>query len=52
MNRLRHARRVAALLAERGFRAAVRAWFRGMNPQLDGVSPAWLLREGRLDDAA
>ena len=42
---------VAALLAERDSRAVVQAWFQGMNPQLDDVPPARLLREGQLDDA-
>lgn len=29
----------------------VRAWFRGMNPRLDDVAPARLLREADLDQA-
>jgi hypothetical protein len=52
MTRLRHAYHVAALLAERDSRAVVQAWFQGMNPQLDDVPPARLLREGRVEDAA
>jgi hypothetical protein len=51
MQRLRTAYHVAALLAERDSRAVVQAWFQGMNPQLDDVPPARLLREGQLDDA-
>ena len=51
MHRLRTAYHVAALLAERDSRAVVQAWFQGMNPQLDDVPPARLLREGQLDDA-
>lgn len=52
MTRLRHAYHVAALLAERDARGTVQAWFQGMNPQLDDVPPARLLREGLLDDVA
>jgi hypothetical protein len=51
MRRLRTAYHVAALLAERDSRAVVQAWFQGLNPQLDDVPPARLLREGQLDDA-
>lgn len=51
MQRLRTAYHVAALLAERDSRAVVQAWFQGMNPQLDDVPPARLLREGQLEDA-
>lgn len=29
----------------------VRAWFIGMNPQLDDVAPSQAIREGRLRDA-
>lgn len=52
MTRLRHAYHVAALLAERDSRTVVQAWFQGMNPQLDDVPPARLLREGKVEDAA
>jgi len=52
MTRLRHAYHVAALLAEGDSRAVVQAWFQGMNPQLDDVPPARLLREGQVDEAA
>ena len=48
--RLRLAYHVAALLAARDDRAVVQAWFQGMNPQLDDVAPARLLREGILDE--
>ena len=51
MLRLRTAYHVAALLAERDSRAVVQAWFQGMNPQLDDIAPARLLREGPLDEA-
>lgn len=52
MIRLRHAYHVAALLAARDSRAVVQAWFQGMNPQLDDVPPARLLRDGQVEDAA
>lgn len=48
MKRLRYAYHVAALLAEHDARDTVQAWFQGMNPQLDDVPPARLLREGLL----
>ena len=51
MHRLRTAYHVAALLADRDSRAVVQAWFQGMNPQLDDIAPARLLREGPLDEA-
>jgi hypothetical protein len=51
MHRLRTAYHVAALLAEGDSRPVVQVWFQGMNPQLDDVPPAGLLREGQLDDA-
>src|ERR1700757_2914052 len=28
----------------------VAAWFQGLNPQLSDSSPAWLLREGKVDE--
>jgi RecG-like helicase len=52
MQRLRTAYHVAALLAETESRQVVQAWFQGMNPQLDDVAPARLLREGSLEEAA
>ena len=51
MLRLRTAYHVAALLADRDSRAVVQAWFQGMNPQLDDIAPARLLREGPLEEA-
>jgi hypothetical protein len=45
-HRLRTAYHVAALLAERDSRPVVQAWFQGMNPQLDDVPLAGLVREG------
>lgn len=47
--RLRMAYRVAAMLARKDSSAVVQAWFQGMNPRLDEVSPARLLREGDLE---
>lgn len=51
MQRLRDAYHVAALLQQRDAATVVQAWFMGMNPQLDDVPPARLLREGQLEDA-
>lgn len=51
MGRLRAAYHVAALLNEKDSAAVVQAWFQGMNPQLDDVAPARLLRDGTVDDA-
>lgn len=47
--RLRMAYRIAALLREKDSAAVVQAWFQGMNPRLDDVAPARLLREGDLE---
>lgn len=47
--RLRTAYHAAALLREKDSAAVVQAWFQGMNPRLDDVSPARLLRDGDLD---
>lgn len=49
--RLRMAYRVAALLRQKDSAAVVQTWFQGMNPRLDDVSPARLLREGDLEQA-
>lgn len=46
--RLRTAYHAAALLREKDSAAVVQAWFQGMNPRLNDVSPARLLREGEL----
>lgn len=40
--------RIAALLREKDPAVVVQGWFQGMNPRLDDVSPARLLREGDL----
>ena len=50
-SRLRVAYHVAALLAQKDDAGVVQAWFQGMNPQLDDVAPARVLREQALDDA-
>lgn len=44
--RVRTAYHAAALLREKDSVAVVQAWFQGMNPRLNDVSPARLLREG------
>jgi hypothetical protein len=51
MQRLRTTYHVAALLREKDSAAVVQAWFQGMNPQLDDVAPARVLREGDPDQA-
>jgi hypothetical protein len=48
--RLRLALQVALLIADADDAAVTRAWFQGLNPQLDDRSPARLLREGDLDE--
>lgn len=48
--RLRHALQVALMIAEADGPGVARAWFQGMNPQLDDRSPARLLREENLDE--
>lgn len=49
LTRLRVAYRVAALLGEKDSPSVVQSWFQRMNPRLDDVSPARLLREGDLE---
>lgn len=49
LNRLRMAYRIAALLRSKDAAPVVQAWFQGMNPRLDDVAPARLLREGDLE---
>jgi hypothetical protein len=49
--RLRTAYEIVALLVQFDSPQTVRAWFMGLNPQLDDISPATALREGRLSDA-
>jgi hypothetical protein len=49
--RLRAAYEIASLLAQFESPQTIRAWFMGLNPHLDDVSPAAALREGRLAEA-
>ena len=46
--RLRFALRVALAITDTDGPEVTRAWFQGLNPQLDDRSPARLLREGDL----
>lgn len=48
--RLRLALQVALMVSEADGPAVTRAWFQGLNPQLEDRSPARLLREGDLDE--
>jgi len=48
--RLRFALQVALLIARHDNAQVARAWFQGLNPQLDDRSAARLLREGDLDE--
>jgi hypothetical protein len=48
--RLRLALQVAGAIAEADGPEIARAWFQGLNPQLDDSSPARLLREGDIDE--
>jgi hypothetical protein len=48
--RLRITLQIAEMLLHRNSRGVVQAWFQGLNPRLDDRSPAWLLREGDLDE--
>ena len=48
--RLRLAFQVAQAIAEVDGPEVARAWFQGLNPQLDDRSPARLLREGDVDE--
>lgn len=48
VGRLRLAYRIAALLSEKDSQGVIQAWFQGMNPRLDDVAPARLLRDGDL----
>src|SRR5699024_6730541 len=46
--RLRAAFQTALIIAEEDSRHVVRAWFVGMNPQLEDLSPAEAIAEGQL----
>lgn len=49
--RLRDALQVAEILIEHEDKGVVRAWFQGMNPQLDDIAPARVLRESPSEKA-
>lgn len=49
--RLRSAYEIAQLLLQVESAQTTRAWFIGMNPQLDDISPAEAIRNGDLRDA-
>lgn len=49
--RIRTAYEVAQLLVQFDSPRIVKAWFIGLNPQLDDVSPAEAIREGKLREA-
>ena len=49
--RLRTAYAIAQLLLIHDSAGTVKSWFIGMNPDLDDVSPAEAIRDGKLDDA-
>lgn len=51
MSRLSDSHHVAVLLAEQDTGTVVQAWFQGMNPELDDVAPASLMRKSPLDEA-
>jgi hypothetical protein len=50
VHRLRLGYRIAALLSEKDSPTVVQAWFQGMNPRLEDVAPARLLRDADLDE--
>lgn len=50
-NRLRTAYEIATLLSRFEAPETVRAWFIGMCPQLNDMSPAEAIHDGRLQDA-
>jgi len=49
--RLRTALRIALFLAAHDSPGVVQAWFQGLNPQLNDISPARLLRTEPAEDA-
>ena len=51
INRLRTAYQAAILLRTRDGIGVVRAWFQGMNPLLNDVAPARVLREQTFEEA-
>jgi len=49
-DRLRLAFRAAKCISDLDGREIAQAWFQGLNPMLDDVSPAQLLREGEIEE--
>jgi hypothetical protein len=49
--RLRNASQIARLLLHSDANHTVRAWFIGMNPQLEDEAPADVIRDGRFREA-
>ena len=49
--RLRNASQIARMLLHNDASHTVRAWFIGMNPQLDDEAPADVIRDGRFREA-
>jgi len=49
LERLRVAYRTARMVNVRDSTQVVQAWFQGLNPFLDDVSPARVLRDGDID---
>jgi hypothetical protein len=49
---LRVAYRAARVISERDSRSVAQSWFQGLNPFLDDLSPARVLREGDETDGA
>lgn len=52
VQRLRHALQLAVMLCSVSRPSVVQAWFQGMNPKLDDLSPLRMLRDGDLQDDA
>ncbi len=50
-SRLRTALRIAAFIAQHDGNGVVQAWFQGLNPQLNDVSPARVLRTEPPEEA-
>jgi len=42
--------RIALIIAQSDDAGVARAWFQGLNPELDDRSPARMLRDGELDE--
>ena len=50
--RLRLAYQLLKLITKRDSDAVAQAWFTGLNPKIDDLSPARLVRDGDLDEVA